>query len=50
MSKSVYFTQHMAHLVEMDGLTSAYIRVKSDSTHQIPAQIIGALVRKKLET
>jgi hypothetical protein len=43
-----YFTQHMAHLVEVDELTSAYIRAKADSTHQTPAQIIGNLVRKEI--
>ena len=38
----------MAHLVEVDELTSAYIRARADSTHQTPAQIIGALVRKEI--
>ncbi|MDR2375385.1 MAG: hypothetical protein LBD96_02990 [Treponema sp.] len=46
--KPGYFTQHMAHLVEVDDLTSAYIRAKADSTHQTPAQIIGHLVRKEI--
>jgi hypothetical protein len=46
--KPGYFSQNMAHLVEVDELTSAYIRAKVDSTRQTPAQIIGALVRKEL--
>jgi hypothetical protein len=46
--KPGYFTQHMAHLVEVDNLTSAYIRAVADSTRQTPAQIIGALVRKEI--
>ena len=43
-----YFTQNMAHLVEVDELTAAWIRAKADSTHQTPAQIIGALVRREI--
>ncbi|MDR0654928.1 MAG: hypothetical protein LBG22_01315 [Treponema sp.] len=47
--KPGYFTQHMAHLVEVDELSSAWIRAKVDNTHQTPAQIIGALVRKEIQ-
>jgi hypothetical protein len=43
-----YFSQNMVHLVEVDALSSAYIRAKADSDHQTPAQIIGALIRKEL--
>jgi hypothetical protein len=49
-SKGGYFTQNMSRLVEVDDLTAAYIRAKADATHQTPAQIIGALVRKELQT
>ncbi|MDR2798445.1 MAG: hypothetical protein LBB80_08875 [Treponema sp.] len=45
-----YFTQNMSRLVEVDDLTAAYIRAEVDATHQSPAQIIGALVRKELHT
>jgi hypothetical protein len=48
--KPGYYTQNMAHLVEVDDLTAAYIRAKADATNQTPAQIIGALVRKELQT
>jgi hypothetical protein len=47
-AKPGYFTQNMAHLVEVDALTSAYIRAVADSTRQTPAQVIGALVREKV--
>jgi hypothetical protein len=46
--KPGYFSQNMAHLVEVDELSSAYIRAVADNTHQTPAQIIGALIRKEL--
>jgi hypothetical protein len=48
--KGGYFTQNMSHLVEVDELTAAYIRARADATHQTSAQIIGALVRKELQT
>jgi hypothetical protein len=38
----------MAHLVEVDNLTVAWIRAKADASHQTPAQIIGELVRNAL--
>jgi hypothetical protein len=40
----------MNRLVEVDDFTAAYIRARVDATHQSPAQIIGALVRKELHT
>ena len=43
-----YFTRHMAHMVEVDGLTAAWLRAKADATHRTPAEIIAALVRKEL--
>jgi hypothetical protein len=43
-----YFTRHMAHLVEVDHLTAAWLRSKADATHKTPAQIIGEMVRKEL--
>jgi hypothetical protein len=47
-SKSGYFTQHMAHLIEVDNLTAAYLRARADATHKTPTQIIGEMVREQI--
>ena len=47
-SKPGYFTRHMAHLVEVDELSAAWLRAKAEASDQSPAQIIGELVRKEL--
>jgi hypothetical protein len=48
-SKSGYFTRHMAHLVEVDDLSAAYLRAKADAAHKTPAEIIGDMVRREME-
>lgn len=45
-SKPGYFTQHMAHLIEVDNLSAAYLR--TDATHKTPSQIIGEMVREQI--
>jgi hypothetical protein len=47
-SKPGYFTQHMAHLVEVDPLTAAWLRTMTVATHKTTAQIVGELVREKI--
>ena len=47
-SKPGYFSEHMAHLVEVDSLTAAWLRAKTDTSHQSTAEIIGELVREKI--
>jgi hypothetical protein len=47
-SRSGYFTQHMAHLVEVDELSAAWLRAKAEASRQSPARIIGELVRKEI--
>jgi hypothetical protein len=49
-SKPGYFTRHMAHLIEVDNLTAAYLRARADAVHQTPAQIIGEMVRERIRT
>jgi hypothetical protein len=48
-SKSGYFTRHMAHLVEVDGLSAAYLRAKADAAHKTPAEIISDMVHREME-
>ena len=47
-SRPGYFTQHMAHLIEVDNLTSVWLRAKADAAHTTPAKIIGEMVRERL--
>ena len=47
-SRPGYFTEHMAHLVEVDTLSAAWLRAKAEASHRSPAQIIGELVWKEL--
>jgi hypothetical protein len=47
-SKPGYFTQHMAHLFEVDNFSAAYLRSRADATHKTPTQIISELVREKI--
>ena len=47
-SRPGYFSRHMAHMVEVDELSAAWLRAKSEASHQSPAQIIGEMVRKEL--
>jgi hypothetical protein len=43
-----YFTRHMAHLVEVDKLSAAWLKTKADVTQRSVTEIIGDLVRKEL--
>ena len=43
-----YFTQHMAHMIEVDNLTAAWLRAKADAAHKEPSEIIGEMVREKI--
>jgi hypothetical protein len=38
-----------AHVVEADSLTAAWLRARQDATHQTTTQIIGELVREKID-
>ena len=47
-TKPGYFTKHMAHLIEVDTVTAAYLRARADATNKTPAQIIGEMVREQM--
>jgi len=47
-SKPGYFTKHMAHLIEVDNVSAAYLRARADASHKTTTQIIGELVREKI--
>ena len=47
-SKPGYYTQNMAHLVEVDDFSADWLRVKAAAEHTTPEALIGALVRKEI--
>ena len=47
-SKPGYFTRHMAHLIEVDTVSAAYLRARADAAHKTPSQIIGEIVREQM--
>jgi hypothetical protein len=47
-SKPGYFTRHMAHLIEVDAISAAYLRACADATHKTTTQIIGEMVRERI--
>ena len=47
-SKPGYFTQHMAHLIEVDTLSAAYLRARAEATNKTPMQIIGEMIREQI--
>ena len=44
------FSQHMAHLVEVDDLSAAYIRACADAAHKTATEIIGEMVRERMNS
>ena len=47
-TKPGYFTRHMAHLIEVDAVSAAYLRTRADAAHKTPTQIIGEMVREQM--
>lgn len=47
-SKPGYFTQHMAHLIEVDNFSAVYLRSCADAAHKTPAQIISELIKERM--
>ena len=46
--KPGYYTLHMAHLVEVDKVSAAYLRACADATHKTTSQIIGEMIRERM--
>ena len=47
-TKPGYFTGHMAHLIEVDAVSAAYLRARADAAHKTPTQIIGEMVLEQM--
>ena len=49
-SRPGYYTRHMAHLVEIDNFSAAYLRARADADHKTPAEIISEMVQERIAT
>jgi hypothetical protein len=38
----------MAHLIEVDTVSVAYLRARADAANKTPTQIIGEMVRERI--
>ena len=47
-TKPGYFTKHMAHLIEVDTVSAAYLRARAEASNKTPTQIIGEIVREQI--
>ena len=47
-SKPGCFTRHMAHLIEVDKVSAAYLHARADADHKTPTQIIGEMIRERM--
>jgi hypothetical protein len=47
-TKPGYFTRHMAHLIEVDTVSAAYMRAQADAAHKNPADIINEMVQERI--
>jgi hypothetical protein len=48
ITKPGYFTKHMAHLIEVDTVSAAYLRARAEAAHKTPTQIISEMVREQM--
>jgi hypothetical protein len=39
----------MAHLIEVDTVSAAYLHAQAEADHKTPTQIIGEMVRERIE-
>jgi hypothetical protein len=46
--KSGFFMRHRNEIVILDDVSAAWLRAKTEITHQDATEIIGALVRKEI--
>jgi hypothetical protein len=46
--KSGFFMQHRGEIVLLDTVSAAWLRAKSEATHQSATEIIGDMVQKEI--
>ena len=46
--KSGFFMKHKGTIVILDDVTSIWLKVKSESTHKTPSDIINEMIREKI--
>ena len=46
--KSGFFMQHKNEIVILDDVSSTWLRLKSETTHKTPTELIGEMVRERI--
>ena len=46
--KSGFFMKHKGNIVILDDVSSTWLKVKSESTHMTPSDIINEMIREKI--
>jgi hypothetical protein len=48
ISKPGILGRNSGHLIDVDALSSAYLRAKAEAAHTTPSAIVGELVRERI--
>jgi len=46
--KSGFFMKHKGNIIILDDVSATWLRVRSESTHKTPSDIVGELIREKI--
>ena len=46
--KSGFFMKHKGNIIILDDVSSTWLKVKSESTHKTPSDIISEMIREKI--
>jgi len=46
--KSGFFMKHKGNIVILDDVSATWLRVTSESTHKLPSELIGEMIREKI--
>jgi len=47
--KSGFFMKHKGNVVILDDVSATWLRVASESTHKTPSELIGEMIREKMD-
>ena len=46
--KSGFFMKHKGNIIILDDISATWLRVTSESTHKMPSDIVGEMIREKM--
>ena len=46
--KNGFFMKHKGNIIILDDVSATWLRVKSESTHKTPSDIVGEMIREKM--